>query len=248
MEDSAFLGELIAALVYLVAGLRLARLGSRTGERAEWLLAGVFLSNAVSYFLYEIAVIWGQESLWIPLNFAGRVAYLPAAVLLAAFTRDVFRRDSAWAAWLPYGTAALLITGVGISVLHGDWEGYSIDKPWFWPEWIGYTLPFVWAGIEAYSEYRRARRRVDIGLCEPLLCNRFLLWSIFAALQVSVSLVILPQYATFEAEGVFTQLWDLLTGALEILSVATIWLTFFGPAIYRHWIERTALASNSAEG
>jgi len=247
MESSAFLGELLAAIVYLVAGLRLARLGARTGECPEWLLAGVFLANAVSYLLYEVAVVWAPDSLWTPLNFAARVAYLPAPVLLAIFTRHVFRRDSAWAAWLPYGTAALLITGVGVSALGGDWEGYSIDNPWFWPEWLGYTLPFVWAGIESFTAYRRSRRRVRVGLCEPLVCNRLLLWSLFAALQVSDSLAIIPQYAAFEDLGVFTALWDLVTGALEILSVAGIWLTFFEPEIYRRWINDSALSEDTAE-
>jgi len=242
MEAHSYLGEFIAALVYLTAGVRLARLGLRTGERAEWLLAGVFIANAASYLLYMIPIAVDSGFYWDALNFAGRVAYLPAPVLLACFTRDVFRSESAWAAWAPWVVAVMLGVGVGVSALGGDWEGYSIDNPWFWPEWIGYTIPFCWAGAEALAEYRRARRRVQLGLCEPIVCHRLLLWSLFAAFQVGVSLVILPQYATFEQEGVFTTLWDRLTGGLEILSVATIWLTFFEPALYRRWIERAALA------
>ena len=247
MGDHAYIGEFVAGIFYLIVGARLARLGARTGETPERLLAAMFFVSGLSYVVYEIPLMIDVEALWTPLNFAGRVIYAPASVLLAAFTWQVFRQESSWGVWFVYGTAALMIGGVGGSALGGDWEGYTISNRWFWLEWAGYTVPFAWAGAEAYSQYRRARRRQRVGLSDPLVCNRLMLWSLFAIVQVVISLAILQQYASYEQENLFSATWDTLIGGLEILSAATIWLVFFPPVWYRRWVGRVAPPAPAAE-
>jgi hypothetical protein len=232
VDEPLYLGELATSLFYLAVGARLIRLASRTGETPERLLGLLFLVTGTSYFVYWIPI----PSLWTPLAFSGRVLYLPAPVILALFTRRVFRPDEAWAAWIVGGTAVLLVTGVAGSASSGDFEGYSISNPWFWPEWLGYTLPFAWAGLETLLQHSRAGRRLKLGLCDPLVCNRFLLWGLFAVLQVGASIAVLGQYATYEQEGAFTAAWDVLMGAIEIGSLAPIWLVFFPPPLYRRWV------------
>jgi len=240
MEDHAYIGELLAGVVYLVASVRLLRLGRRTGEAPEQLLGATFLFMGVSAVFYVLPVFSTFESLWTPLTFAGRVAFLPAAIMLALFTRLVFRADTKWGAWLVWGSAILLVTGVGFSALEGDWEGYSIRSHWFWFEWVGFTLPFGWAGSEAFAQYRLARRRLDLGLCDPPTCNRYLLWALFGALQTCSSLVLLPMYTEYETTNQFTATWDALYGASIIASLVMIWLVFFPPAFYRNWINSRA--------
>jgi hypothetical protein len=236
MEEQAYFGELISALVYLYAGTRLLQLSSRTGEMPERLVAAMFLVTSISFLLYDLPIILDSESLWTPLNFAGRVTYLPAPVLLAVFTRRVFRPEGAWAAWMTYGSASLLFAGVGGSVWSGDLEGFSVSSPWFWAEWTGYTVPFAWAGVEAIFQHRRARRRLRLGLCDPLVCNRYLLWGCFGALQVLVNVAVFPQYAEYEQKSAFSATWDALISAGEIASLALILLIFFPTAFYQRWL------------
>ena len=240
MGDQAYIGELAAGVFYAIAGLRLARLGSRTAEAPERLLAAMFFVSGLSYLIYTIPLASEREALWTPLNFIGRIVYLPAPVLLAAFTQRVFRPDSRWASWLVAATGASLLAGVVGSSRVGDWEGFSIANLWFWPEWAGYTVPFAWAGLEAFHEHRQARRRERLGLCDRLVCNRLMLWSLFGALQICISFAILPQYASYEQQASFSAMWDALIGALEILSVATVWLIFFPPTAYQRWVRAGA--------
>jgi len=248
MEDQAYIGELLTGIVYLIAGVRLLRLGERTGEAPERLLGATFLFMGVSAAFYVLPVFSAFESLWTPLIFAGRVTFLPAAVMLALFTRLVFRPENRWGVYLVWGTAILLVSGVGGSAWGGDWEGFSISNRWFWLEWVGFTLPFGWAGSEAFIQYRQARRRVRLGLSDPLVCNRYLLWALFGALQASSCLVLLPQYSEYETTSQFTATWDALYGASIIASLVMIWLVFFPPVLYRRWINRAALAGQSVEG
>ena len=248
MDGHAYIGELLAGVVYLIAGVRLLRLSQRTGEAPERMLGVCFITIAASAFFYVLPNLPAFESLWLPLNFTGRLFVIPYAVIFALFTRRVFRPAERWGGWLVWGTAILLVIGVGGSAMGGDWEGFSISSGWFWVEWVGYTLPFGWAGLETFAQYSRARRRVRLGLCDPLVCNRYLLWALFGSLQVFLCLILLPQYAEYEASNRFTQTWDALYGAVEIFSLVMIWLVFVPPDFYRRWIKRNALEPNEAEG
>jgi hypothetical protein len=248
MESHAYLGELLGGIVYLIAGFRLLRLGQRTREAPERLLGATFLFMGVSAGLYVLPVFPAFASLWTPLNFAGRVAFLPAPVMLVLFTGCVFRPNEHRTAWFAWGTAALLLVGVGGSALVGDWEGFSVSNRWFWLEWLGFTLPFGWAGAEALVQHVRARRRVRLGLSERLVCNRLLLWALFGGLQLCSSLVLLPQYAQYERDNLFTATWDMLYGACVIASLVMICLVFFPPVVYRRWIAGAAPPVLAEEG
>ena len=248
MEGRAYIGELLAGMVYLIVAVRLLRLGQRTGEFPEKLLGVTFLFIGTSAVLYVLPNLSLFESLWTPLNFAGRVCVIPYAVIFTLFTWRVFRPAERWGGWLVWGTAILLVIGVGGSAVGGDWGGFSISNGWFWLEWVGYTLPFGWAGSEAFVQYRQARRRVRLGLCDPLVCNRYLLWALFGALQVSLSLVLLPQYSEYETTNQFTAAWDALYGAIEIVSLVMIGLVFFPPAFYQRWINGNAPVEIAEEG
>jgi hypothetical protein len=239
MEEHAYIGELLAGFFYLIAGIRLLRLASRTEETPERLLGLLFVFTGISFLAYQLSVVVQNQAFWTPFNFAGRLLYLPAPFILTIFTREVFRGESPWASWIVYGCAALLLVGVTGSVMVGDWEGFSVSNRWFWLEWLGYTLPFGWAGAESLIQWGRARRRLRLGLSEPLVCNRLLLWGMFGTTQVVTSLGTLGQYAAYERASVFTVGWDFMLGACEILSVALIWLVFFPPVFYRNWIVTT---------
>jgi len=246
MGDQAYIGELIAGIVYLTVGVRLLRLSQRTGEAPEQLLGAGFLWMGVSSILYVLPTWPAFESLWTSLALAGRVAYLPAPILFALFTRRVFRPGERWGSWLLWVSAILLVSGFGLSALGGDLEGFSISNGWFWLEWVGYTAPFAWAASEALVQYRHARRRVQLGLCERLVCNRYLLWAVFGVLQTCASLVLIPQYYVYETTNQFTAIWDILYGGAVIASLVMIGFVFFPPAFYRRWIERTDPTATAA--
>ncbi len=145
-----------------------------------------------------------------------------------------------------WSTAALLVVGVGGSALNGDWEGFSIRSGWFQLEWLGYTLPYAWAAADTFPQYLQARRRVRLGLCGRLVCNRYLLWSLFALFQVGLCVIVIPQYAEYEATGQFSAKWDSIYGATGIASLVMIWLVFFPPAFYRRWIDTRAAVDDAA--
>jgi hypothetical protein len=246
MEGDAYLGELAAGIIYMLAGARLALLGLRTGQTPERLLGASFMFIGLSGVVYGLAVVEPLRPIWTPLNFIARVAYLPGSVLIAVFTARVFRPNDGWARWILWGVVALVVVGVGSSALHGDWEGFSLSSAGFWLEWVGYTLPFGWAAAEAFKQYLQARRRVSIGLCEPSVCNRMLLWSLFGAFQFTSCLVVVGQYAAFERANVWSSSWDLLYSGVTLSALVVMWIAFFPPKFYVRLINASVAKSGSA--
>ena len=107
-----------------------------------------------------------------------------ASVWVAFFTLRVFRAEAIWAKVLAGANVLLFVVGVSLSALGGDYEGYTVSNPWFWLEWCGYTLPYVWLTAEAILAYRRARKRQRIGLANAMVTNRYLLWALYGTLSV----------------------------------------------------------------
>lgn len=248
MEDSAYLGELLAGAFYFIVGYRMLLLAARTRETPERVLGWTFLLMGTSFVLYQIPLVWQSEALETPFNFAARVVYCVSSVTLALFTRVVFRREDFWASALVIGIAVSLVTGVGFSALGGDWDGFSLSNRWFWFEWVASALPFGWIGAEAFLNYRSGRRRVRVGLLEPIVCSRFLLWMIVGFIQLSVFLVVLVQYAEYETTGKWSTWSDTTLGAMEIATIGAIWLVFFPPAVYRRWVGEATTNREPATG
>jgi hypothetical protein len=246
LEGNAYLGELSAGIIYLLAGARLALLGIRTGETPERFLGAGFMMSGASGILYCLPDFETFGDYSTPLFFAARVAYLPCAVLIAAFTARVFRPDDGWARWLVWGVAVLAAAGVGGSALQGDWEGFSLNSGWFWLEWTSYTLPYGWAAAEAFLEYRQARRRVRIGLCKPSVCNRVFLWSLFGVIQFASCFVVIGQYAAYGRENLFSSTWDFLYSGTMLVALLVMWIAFFPPKSYVRWINGATTQTESA--
>ncbi|MDH3519903.1 MAG: hypothetical protein OEM49_05540 [Myxococcales bacterium] len=237
MDNSAYLVEVIAGLLYLPAALHLLRLAARTGQTPERLLGWAFACLGSSYLVYAAPIVLPLENVWLIFALLGRAAVSTGCVLVALFTRRVFCAGRPWAGAAVWGCATLMVNGLLVGALTGDIEGFSIANPGFWIEWLGQTLPILWLSAEALRQYRDARRRMRLGLADALLCNRFLLWGWFGVLQLGTWLCSLPMYFDYSQEGRFSAGMDLLVGGCEIVSLGMVWLAFTPPRLYRRWIE-----------
>ncbi len=102
---------------------------------------------------------------------------------------------------------------------------------------------YPWMAIEAFAQYFAFRKRARIGLGNPLVKNRLLLWGISAVLTFTISAVATVLYIiasdTVDATAKQNQAGTLY-GILAALSSIVIWLAFFPPKAYRAWLEKSA--------
>jgi hypothetical protein len=118
---------------------------------------------------------------------------------------------------------------------------YSLDNPWFIVQWLGYTAPCFWLGWEAMLYRQSATKRARIGLCPPIVANRYLLIALFGGFQVLACLADLSFAHEVGGDQTVSLITDALLGSTEIASIAVLWLAFFPPLSYSNWITRRAV-------
>ncbi len=243
MEGSVYIGSAVAGLVYFVLGARLARLGIRTRSAAESLLGLTFLIWALSFALWVIAIaLQGQPALESQLLIESRIANNLGGIGIAYFPLLAFRRGSTWAKRLSASIAICLVVGTAGSIWAGDFEGVDpLTNVWWWPEWIGTIAPSIWIGAEGLHHYGTIRPRVRLGLCEPIVGHRYLLWGIAGVLWTLLDVVTVAHYAEFWITGSWSATLDIFLGFCEIAVLAMIWLAFFAPASYQRRINSSAV-------
>ena len=122
-----------------------------------------------------------------------------------------------------------------------------LHNPWFWLEFAGYTTPFVWVSVAAFSYYEEARGSQQLGAQEPWVCHRYLLWGLFGVTHLLATIATVPQYLEYETENRFSQWSDAMLGLLEIAAAISIWLAYFPPVFYRRRVVRRTQQSAAAD-
>jgi hypothetical protein len=226
-------------LVCFVVGLRLLGLAARTRKLPELLIGGSMLCLAgLGYPLSAVA----REAASLPEGvraglgtLAGLLAVL-GLVANTAFTWVLFRRGALWA------SALVLCVGLGSAglfaaqTLAGNWTRGAL----FWG-WLpfGITLSFGWACLECGRYHLLLRRRLRIGLADPIVTDRFGLYAAATCLAVVTNLVG-QVYWWLGVEMLTDELGSFLLLVLGAGSTVLMWLAFLPPRAY---LERVRLRS-----
>ena len=224
----------------LVLGLRLLARARRSGERAEALLALHFLlCCTLGYALLGGGLAAAQAPGLVPRAAAvalvgvGQLCSSLGVLAGAAFTRLAFRPQERWAGALLGALAALLALAFAGGLLGGGFARGAAD-PWYRVAYAGYVLAAAWVLVEPLRYHALMRRRLALGLAEPLLVNRFLLWGVGSGFRFGMLVVgAVSAAATLETLDAASMALVLTSTALLGLGVAAAyWLTFFPPAAY----------------
>jgi hypothetical protein len=248
MDENAFFGGVVAGLVCLIAGVRLIRLSCRSLKPPEFLLGLSFSLWGLAYVCWQIPIATVDQPLTQPLFFAGRVFTCAATIFFASFVWTGFRNDVRWAKYLVIAIALGVFAGVAGSIAVGDWEGIRpLSNPWWWADWAAAFVALSWVGVEGFINYLNARRRVRLGLCDPLVCNRYLIWGITGIVWAVFYGMVALQNIEFETQAVWSIAMDRANSVADITGVALVWLIFFPPRFYQRWIAGAAPAAQPEE-
>ncbi len=240
MEYNAYITSIAVSAFYGVASLRFLRLSRRTRKRPELYLGLYFGLSGLYYLGLNVPNLVGLESSLPAISVVLEWAYVLGVFPYLLFIRCVFRPEALWADLLVGVCSAFLLVGTALGTLSGPMD-FSLQNPWFLAQWVGYSIPCVWLGFEAARLRQSATRRARIGLCPPLVANRYLLLVLFGCFQFLACLADLSWANDIGANQTVSMASDALLGITEIASVSVLWLAFFAPAFYTHWITRNAV-------
>jgi hypothetical protein len=237
LDQAAVTLVFLSGISYVVVGIYLLRKSSTMPGRPEFFLGLAFLFDGFSYGLGDLPYVVDVGSLFEEVSYLGRIFSGACSLAIALFTYRVFRSGTVWAQRVIWGAGALIAAGLAISAFEGDWEGITpLSGVGYWPGWLGGTVPFLWLAIESSRQYLVTRRRVPLGLIDPLVCNRYLLIAVYATLGTITFLLLPPMCIIYELYGTWSTTLDLATGGAEITALLALWVSFSAPSFYRRWV------------
>jgi hypothetical protein len=258
------LAGLVTALnlvLSLVVGLRLLVKARRGGWPVpELTLALYFLLSAFLGTPPQIVVYGGMGDARLAVSEPASRSLLAFAVLAMAigaaaiyvFTWKTFRPERMWAKAIVAAGCACLALGYSIEAAHEGFAPVVFAGLGHWIGWAGRTGAMFGVAFESFRYWLLLRRRLRLGLADPVVTNRFLLWTIWAVcstLNYVADLASRSLYWLFFATvqpvpehlAVMVGPTIIVTMLLGAVSAVTLFLTFFPSPAYRRWIESRSL-------
>ena len=238
-------------------GARLIRSGFRSHGAELWL--GLTFVPAGLSVLARFSVATGMDVGADPemVNLGGQALLHFGVSCFAAFTWRTFRPTEAWARWLFYGIAGLYT--VNLTLFHTTGAAGNQSHPFHLLLSSCLAVVFSWGFVEAVLFHRGMRKRVSLGLADPIVANRFVLFALWTggmtllpAVVSAVRVIAIVEsgqgLAPLEDGGVAVResaRWALQVIRIAVLLIglpmlAGIWLSFFPPGRYTRWIEARA--------
>lgn len=196
-----------AMLVFVLTcsgvGLRLLWLAHRGAGRPAWLCGAGFA--LIGFVGFPLGVASGQGSaaagdVRLGLCALGLLGNAAGLGCFFVFTLSVFRPAIFWARGLAAGAiAGMLLATAGIveAIAAAPPAQPSSEVAFAWSmafQLIG-VLCFAWMGAEGLREWAASRRRVALGLADPVSSQRLLLWALFGVGAMLNSLVLVAVMA-----------------------------------------------------
>jgi len=239
MEPVQAIGGTCFLLMSAALSVRLLQLAYRNRAVPELLLGVAFLLGGTLGAILEAGGLTMLPDEAGPLLAVAKAFGAAGIAFNAVFTWYVFRRGDAWA--LPVLAVVVGVQGLSYAAHFATGTfATGVQAPQaLWLEFIGRVASPLWLGIEAGLYWSRMRRRARIGLSDPLVQNRFLLWSLASATGVLLlATSVVPNYVE---RG--TPAMDINLAAFGLLGIATsllYWLAFFPPSAYRRRLTAAA--------
>jgi hypothetical protein len=246
----------------LVVGLRLFARARRGGWPApELCLAIYFLVSAVLGTPPQIVVYGGMGDPRLAVSEPAARALLAFAVLAMAiggaaayvFTWKTFQPDRWWAKAIVVAGCACLALGYAIEALFEGFAPVMFAGPGHWIGWAGRSAAMLGIAFESFRYWRMLRRRLRLGLADPVVTNRFLLWTVWAACSTLNFVADLASrsfywlwYGTIQPVPEYLAAMVgptiIVTMVLGCVSAVTLFLTFFPTPAYLRWVQARAAA------
>jgi hypothetical protein len=254
MKILALLGTLSFVLAGALVGARLLLLARRTRQRPE-LLCGAAL---FFYSVFAQPLVVASRPIGAAYGQGARIAVLSIALLVNVgtvlgmflFTRVVFRsrsRAALVATCLGTALAALAAVGVVWNVAHMPVGApYPMSmKVCLSALSVAFGCAMAWASAESFHYYGLMRRRLAIGLADPVVANRFLLWGLGCGASATISLALVG--VVVAGMNLATDPVPMLMIAASVTTCAVSWtLSFLPPPRYVRWISGRASSPGAA--
>jgi hypothetical protein len=245
--------QAVAGSLYLltvtVVGCRLLFLAYRSRALPELLLgASLVLGGTLGGPMEAAGLSAGLEfgpQLAGRLLLIGMLFGMTGFLCQGLFIWRVFRPGERWAGTLVGVLLVCLLAAMCGFATRGAFTTAEIPIPWFCLALAGRVCTSCWLAFEGFHYYGLMKRRLSLGLADPVVTNRFLLWAVAGVSGVVLLLTAVPPVFLDPLKHKPLLILDLfIFSAAGMISSVLYWLTFFPTAAYRRRLCRAAEGSS----
>lgn len=224
----------------LATGIRLVLAARRTRGVPEWTIGVGTLTGAVGGILETTSIrlveSGGDAHTAFLIQAAARMLYmLGSAFLLVAFWK-IYHAPRAWARALAVGGSAIVLS------IGAYWAAGGVHTTVSGPDLRGFVYQavrasvYVWGVWSGLWYYAQLRKRMRLGLADPVIAQQVLLWAIASATAIGLTgTIVVYQYGFGFSPLDATSGMAWLAG-FGFVTGTTLYLAFFPPSFYRRWI------------
>jgi hypothetical protein len=246
LEFPADLG-LLVPIAMSALSLRLFRLAWRTRRLPELLVGLYFLLTPFAISL-SIRVERFAPDLAGAMRATANGLFTIGGITMLLFAWCVFRPDSRRAKGVAWGSSLALVALWAVGIPLGIYDRND-SLLLLLPVYASYT----WVFGESLRYYRLARRRQRLGLADPVIVNRFLLFAIWTGGVCAITVLNLVgtgldllHGTSHDGGGLSNPVLLALTRVIAIPIAVSLWLVFLTPARYGAWLRARAKAAPPA--
>jgi len=227
------IGVLVMIVADGVVGARLLLLARRTRQLPEFCFGISFLFLGVIGYPLSIAARKAAMAGTPVPELLPSALFIQDLASLAMFiaTWQTFRPKERWPRHVMWaGVAVFVASTFGDSVMAGTWQ-FRDGGVWYELGFWARAGSFIWAAVEAGRYYGTMRRRMKLGLADPVVTDRFRLWTISSCAIAAAFLIF--YLGRLWAENVATSVPVLMTTSIAgLIAGITVWLAFVPPDSY----------------
>jgi hypothetical protein len=233
-----------------VVAVRLLLLSRRTGELPERLMGGGLICMIFIYVPMMASTGMGRRPVGevnVDLLAFGTFFLWVGFTSITAFTWKAFRPTETWAEvlilFISASTAGAAMGMIGaLYASPPEMASFEAGKLWTGLLRVPLLAGVIWTGCEGMHAYRMARKRLALGLSDPVVANRFLLWGIVGFAQVGINGASLALHVI--GIGMMVSPLGLFVVSIgSAVAAVCMWLVFMPPAAYVRWVEGRPAAS-----
>jgi hypothetical protein len=244
LELLALLSALAFVAVGAAVGVKLLWLARRTRALPELLIgAALLLLSAVAWPL--LLVVTAASVPEPALRGAMSVATFTMGVGWSAvflFTWQVFRPGERWARAFALAGICVELAAAGMGMRRAlvldDVAALRALSTAGLVMLVGTQALYVWTALEAFRYRALLRRRIPLGLADPLVADRFGKWGwsgVFGLGSITPAVV-----AQLSGGNLSSPASQLVVGLCGLASSAVLYLAFLPPAAYVRWVRQSA--------
>jgi hypothetical protein len=177
-EGILILGKLCFAAIAVAVGARLAReVRSQDGIGLHAVALAAICIGGIGIVLIAVGEWLGDTATGTGVVLAGECSMRAGVVLFCVFIWRTFRPEGVLGGAAAGGCAALVIGALWLDILsQPSVAHYDYGLPSAQLCQLSIAVPFAWSCLESGVLWSRARRRLALGLADPAVVQRYLLW------------------------------------------------------------------------